>query len=145
MLGANSRLDEIQAAVLRAKLPYLDTWNERRRRIASTYMSELGGLGLGLPAPAPEGEHIWHLFVVRSPRRDSLREALFAAGVETLIHYPTPPHLQAAYAGLGLAAGSLPAGEALAAESLSLPIGPHMSDWQIERVVEAVRAAAIEP
>jgi dTDP-4-amino-4,6-dideoxygalactose transaminase len=143
--GVNSRLDEIQAAVLRVKLLHLDEWNGRRRRVAATYVRELAGLDLDLPAGGVEEENVWHLFVVRSGRRDCLRDDLAGAGVETLVHYPTPPHLQPTYADLGLAAGSLPAGEAWAQEALSLPIGPHLAEWQVARVVESVRRAVARP
>ena len=94
-----------------------------------------------MPAPAPEGEHVWHLFVVRHPDRDLVRSRLASAGIDTLIHYPLPPHLQAAYGGFGLGRGALPESEALADQALSLPIGPHMTDEQVARVVEAVRSA----
>ena len=142
--GVNSRLDEIQAAILRVKLPHLAAWNARRARIAASYCDELSrvGQGLALPCPAlePGGDPVWHLFAVRHPRRDRLREGLTAAGVETLIHYPTPPHLQGAYTGLGMAAGALPISEAIAEQTVSLPIGPHLTDGQVARVIGAVKA-----
>jgi dTDP-4-amino-4,6-dideoxygalactose transaminase len=138
--GVNSRMDEIQAAVLRTKLPHLDEWNSRRLRVAQTYLRELTGLGLDLPAPAPAGEHVWHVFATRTDRRDAVRRVLAAAGIETLIHYPTPPHLQPAYAGVGRGQGSLPVTEAIAARSLSLPMGPHLTAEDVARVVAAVAA-----
>jgi dTDP-4-amino-4,6-dideoxygalactose transaminase len=145
VLGVNSRLDEMQAAVLRTKLPLLNAWNTRRAHVAATYLRELAALGERLTLPKPAGhEHSWHLFVVRSANRDGLRDALAAAGIDTLIHYPKPPHLQPAYAHLGIKAGSLPVSEDFAARSLSLPIGPHMSADQVERVIEAVRKAVAE-
>ena len=142
-IGVNSRLDELQAAVLRAKLPHLEEWNRRRSAIAAAYRRGLAGVGegLSLPRPAEGREHVWHLFTVRHPRRDVLRAALADAGVETLIHYPTPPHLQPAYAGLGLGPGSLPVSEALARETLSLPMGPHLDEGHTARVIDAVREA----
>lgn len=139
--GFNSRLDPIQAAMLRVKLGHLDKWNARRRKIAARYLHELAGVGLVLPT-VPEGaEPSWHLFPVRHPRRDALREALTAAGVETLIHYPIPPHLQRAYADLGYTRGAYPIAEETADTVLSLPIGPAMTDAQVTVVIEIVRAA----
>lgn len=140
--GYNSRLDEIQAAVLRVKLRYLDRWNARRAAIASTYVAALADTGVVLPSVPLETASAWHLFVVQHPRRDEFQAALTARGVQTLIHYPTPPHLQKAYAGMGLGAGSFPLAEALAGRVLSLPIGPHLSDEDQARVIDAVRAVA---
>ena len=142
VLGVNSRLDELQAAALRIKLLRLDAWNQRRAHVAGTYLRGLAGLGdrLALP-PAAGAEHSWHLFVVRLANRDALRDALATAGIDTLIHYPRPPHLQPAYAELGIPAGSLPVSEDFAARSLSLPIGPHLNADQVDRVIEVVRKA----
>ena len=135
--GFNSRLDPIQAAVLAVKLARLDEWNARRSAIAACYARHLCDSAIALP-PVPDwAEPSWHLFVVRTPRRDALAAALEGAGIQTLIHYPVPPHLQGAYAGLGLAAGSLPIAERLASSVLSLPIGPHLSDADCERVTQA--------
>jgi dTDP-3-amino-3,4,6-trideoxy-alpha-D-glucose transaminase len=143
VLGVNSRLDEIQAAVLRAKLPLLDEWNSRRVRIAEVYRRELANVpGLALLAPAEPGRHVYHLFVVRHRNRDALAQAIAAGGAETLVHYPVPPHLQPAYAGSGLEESPLPESEALAAECLSLPIGPHLTDEQVQNVVVAVSTGA---
>jgi dTDP-4-amino-4,6-dideoxygalactose transaminase len=140
--GVNSRLDPLQAAVLGVKLERLDEWNERRARIAARYLDELSGLpGLSLPQVPNWAEPCWHLFVVRSADRDALQKDLGQAGVQTLIHYPIPPHRQQAYADLGLPAGSFPIAEQLAAEVLSLPIGPHLSDADVGRVIAAVRSS----
>ena len=136
--GFNSRLDEIQAAVLRVKLRHLDTWNDRRRRIAERYLAELGTSGLVLPQSADPDGHIWHVFVVRHPDRDAFQRRLAAAGIATQIHYPTPPHLQDAYRDLGWGAGTFPISEAIHREVLSLPIGPQMSDEQVDAVIGAV-------
>jgi len=141
LCGFNSRLDEIQAAVLRVKLSYLDHWNERRKRIAHLYLQELQEIGLGLPFVPAWADPAWHVFVVRSSDRDSLRQHLSEADVATLIHYPIPPHLQEAYQGLHLGNGSLPISEAIHREVLSLPIGPHLSDAQVHLVVDAVRGS----
>jgi dTDP-4-amino-4,6-dideoxygalactose transaminase len=136
--GSNSRLDEIQAAILRVKLRHLDEWNALRRAIAARYLDDLSDTTLGLPAVVPGATHVWHQFVVRHLRRDALRAALADAGVETLIHYETPPHRQAAYAHLGLAEGSLPVTEKLAREILSLPIDPLLGASETDSVSTAV-------
>ena len=137
--GVNSRLDPLQAAILDVKLPHLDAWNARRARIAARYLDALQGCGLVLPHVPDWATPVWHLFVVHTPHRDALRAALAADGIATQIHYPIPPHQQDAYAELGLGEGSLPIAERLAADTLSLPIGPHMPDEHVERVVAAVR------
>lgn len=138
-LGVNSRLDELQAAALGAKLPRLDEWNERRMRIAARYSQELRGLGVGLPAVAEWAQPVWHLYVVRVPSaRDEFQRELQRLGVGSVVHYPRSPHLQPAYASLGHVRGSFPIAEQMDAEVLSLPIGPHMSDRQVEHVVESV-------
>ena len=136
--GFNSRLDEIQAAVLSAKLEHLDWWNARRGAIALSYLDIFADLPLGLPVRPAGDVHAWHVFAVRSERRDALAAHLDAAGVDTLIHYPVPPHLQGAYRELGLGPGDLPIAEAIARETLSLPIGPHMSVLDVSRVFMAV-------
>ena len=140
--GINSRLDELQAAVLCVKLAKLHDWNQRRASIAERYLAELPQSSLVLPQVLAEATSAWHLFVVRHPNRDGLRSALSDAGVETLIHYPIPPHLQRAYEELGLGPGSLPISEGIHREVLSLPIGPHMSDAQVSMVIGAVTDAA---
>lgn len=136
--GINSRLDELQAAILRVGLRYLPGWTERRRAIAALYREGLGDTGLGLPT---EQEYAWsvhHLFVVRHPRRDALATVLGERGVGTLIHYPIPLHLQPAFARLGGGPGDLPIVERAAEEILSLPLYPEMTDAQTETVVSAV-------
>ncbi|WP_374555888.1 DegT/DnrJ/EryC1/StrS family aminotransferase [Thermomonas sp.] len=138
--GWNSRLDPLQAAVLRVKLAHLDEWNARRAAIAALYQRELAETGLVLPVVPAWTDPAWHLFVVRHPRRDDLQRGLGEAGVGTLIHYPLPPHRQQAYAGLGLADHACPIASRLADEVLSLPMGPHLSVRQAEQVVAAVKA-----
>jgi dTDP-4-amino-4,6-dideoxygalactose transaminase len=138
--GFNSRLDEIQASVLRVKLSRLDEWNRRRRRVAQRYSEALSGLPLVLPRLMPGAESAWHLYVVRTQERESLRAALGKAGVETLIHYPIPPHRQAAYASAGFGVRDFPVAAAIHEEVLSLPIGPHLSPDQQDRVIEAVQS-----
>lgn len=140
--GTNSRLDPIQAAILRAKLPLLDAWNERRRNLASFYTDRLVGTGLVTPFVPNWAEPSWHLYVVRTGDRSALQEALAGAGVQTLVHYPIPPHRQGAYEGTPVAQGDFSIAEQLAGEVLSLPIGPHLSDEQARSVVAAIKALA---
>ena len=137
--GVNSRLDPLQAAVLRVKLKHLDDWNERRRAIAAFYQSALADAGLVLPHVPNWSDPVWHLYVIRSTNRSDLQERLAAADIQTLIHYPIPPHLQEAYADLPYSKGDFPLAETLANEVLSLPIGPHLSLEQAKSVVAAVR------
>jgi dTDP-4-amino-4,6-dideoxygalactose transaminase len=126
--GLNSRLDEFQAAFLRVKLERLDQWNDRRKQIARDYLQALAGVAdLKLPHVPDWADPVWHLFMVRHPRRDLLQKHLTANGVGTIIHYPVPPHLQKAYAELGYKRGSFPISEKLAAEVLSLPMSSHLS------------------
>ncbi len=140
--GVNSRLDPIQAAVLRAKIPMLDAYNDRRRAIADLYGDALGACaGLRLPHVPNWADPAWHLYVIACTDRDRLAARLAEAGVQTLIHYPIPPHRQAAYADIGLAEGSLPIAEGLAKQVLSLPIGPHLGIDQARRVADALRAS----
>ncbi len=137
--GVNSRLDELQAALLRVKLPHLDAWNQRRKALAARYHAALADLpGLDLPHVPQWADPAWHLFVVTTDRRDTLVKALDAARIGWLIHYPIPPHLQAAYAELRLAKGSLPIAEDLAETVLSLPLGPHMDAAAADQVAAAV-------
>jgi dTDP-4-amino-4,6-dideoxygalactose transaminase len=140
-LGGNSRLDTLQAAVLRVKLRHLDGWNEARRRIATRYNEGLCGVGdLGLPWTPNGVEPVFHLYVITTAYRERLMRHLQERGVATLIHYPVPIHLQPAYAALGWTRGAFPVTERLAVESLSLPIYPELSDEQMAHVIEAVRA-----
>lgn len=141
VLGVNSRLDELQAAILRVKLRYLDRWNEQRRAHAATYNQLLSGLGLRLPKIPNDGSHVFHLYVVRSDRRDALRTSLEGAGVATSIHYPIPVHLQPAWTAHGYRPCLLPVTEALAGQILSLPLYPEMTTSQIERVCACIRQA----
>ena len=138
--GVNSRLDEIQAAVLRVKLAHLDRWNERRRALALRYTSALNETGLVLPQIADYAEPVWHQYPVLSARRNALQEHLSRAGVPTLIHYPLPPHLQDAYRDLGFARGAFPVSEQLHAQELSLPMNPHLSDAEVDSVCATVRS-----
>jgi len=160
LTGLNSRIDELQAAFLRVKLRHLDQWNARRKSLASLYLSHLpaavsvrrGGLRLSdlssqifsvsgfqlLPSVLPWADSVWHLFVIRHSQRDALQNHLAGQGIQTIIHYPVPPHLSGAYAGMGFKRGDFPIAEKLAGEVLSLPIGPHLTSESIEAVCRAV-------
>ena len=143
--GRNSRLDELQAAVLRAKLPHLAGWTSARIETARRYSAAFASTDLGLPTQSLDTESAWHLYVIRSTERERLRQHLERCGIETLMHYPIAPHQQQAYADLAAELGSLPVAEQLAGEVLSLPIGPHLSERDIERVIDAVRGFSNEP
>jgi dTDP-4-amino-4,6-dideoxygalactose transaminase len=138
IVGYNSRLDALQAAVLRVKLRHLDTWNAARRCVAGAYAIQLASSGLWLPKVTAEREHIYHLYVVRSPERDELRQHLEQDGIGTGIHYPIPLHLQPAYRFLGYERGSLPNSEAWAEQVLSLPMYAEMTEHQVEQVVASL-------
>jgi dTDP-4-amino-4,6-dideoxygalactose transaminase len=140
--GFNSRLDDIQAAVLAAKLEGLERATERRRAIAARYLEGMRDLTLRLPEVASFAQPAWHLFVVRHADRDRFQERLTERGIGTLIHYPVPPHLQPAYAELGWRKGRFPIAEAIHAEVLSLPMWPGLDDAAVEQVIDAVRACA---
>lgn len=136
--GWNSRLDELQAAILRVKLPYLDADNERRALLASKYDHTLAGLDLVTPKRRPPSTHVYHLYVIRSAERDELRACLKERGVDALIHYPVPVHLQPAYGGLSQSVDHLQETEKAAREVLSLPIYPEMQEKDLEEVVGIV-------
>ena len=138
-MGYNSRLDELQAAVLKVKLRHLDEWNQARRKHAQYYTTLLEGYDLACPYEASHGSPVYHLYVVRSPRREQLRNFLEKRGIDTQIHYPIPVHLQKIYASLGYSRGSLTATESIAAEVISLPMYPELTEEKIELVCEAVQ------
>jgi dTDP-4-amino-4,6-dideoxygalactose transaminase len=140
IFGTNSRLDTVQAAVLRVKLPHLDAWNAARRRHAAAYSARLPK-SVHTPAEAAKAEHIYHLYVIETENRDRLQQRLRARQIDTLIHYPVPAHLQEACVPLGYEAGDFPATEAAAPRILSLPMYPELTDEQIEYVAEAVADA----
>jgi dTDP-4-amino-4,6-dideoxygalactose transaminase len=141
-IGFNARLDEMQAAMLRVKLARLDEDNQARQLIADRYLQGLTELDLALPHVPAGLTSVWHLFVVRSSKRDCLMEGLAKRGVSTSIHYPVPPHLQEAYASLGFVKGHFPLTEAIHREVLSLPIWPGMSDEMVDHVIQSLRACA---
>lgn len=141
--GFNSRLDELQAALLRVKLPKLDAWNQQRRTLAAVYLEELRDIpNLILPSVAEHNEHVWHVFVVMHPQRDALQKHLQAAGIGTVIHYPIPPHLQEAYAELNLSEGRFPISERIHQQVISLPLDPYLSVEQVKQVAAAVKSFA---
>jgi dTDP-4-amino-4,6-dideoxygalactose transaminase len=138
--GFNSRLDTIQAAILRVKLKYLTNWNDARRAAASYYGQLLKGTNLVLPRVASWANPVWHLYVVQSTERRRVQEALEAANISYGIHYPIPVHLQEAYRELGHREGSFPVSEMLAQRILSLPMFPEMTEGEIERVAAVLQA-----
>lgn len=140
VVGFNSRLDPIQAAILRTKLPYLTEWNARRADIAEQYTQSLCSILDTPQGPQEPQGHAWHLYVICHPFRDRLQDLLAEAGVTTLIHYPKPPHLQEAYKTLGYVAGSFPLTEKYASSVLSLPIGPHLTKSDVDHVIDSVAA-----
>jgi dTDP-4-amino-4,6-dideoxygalactose transaminase len=140
--GYNSRLDPLQAAFLRVRLKHLEEWNARRGVVAQTYREELSRMSrCRLPEVSEGAAHVWHAYVIRHPERDRLGKAIEAKGVGTAIHYPSPPHLSPAYAGLGWHRGDFPVSERLADTVLSLPMGPHLDAEGTRRVVDAVVSA----
>ena len=144
-VGVNSRLDEVQLAILLAKLPHLDSWNKRRQEIAARYCEGIKNpLVRVTTVPQNPQSHVWHVFPVFCENRDELQKFLKDRGVETLIHYPIPPHLQEAFAGADsrgeLRYGPLPIAEKLAKTELSIPMGPAMTDEQVAYVIESINA-----
>lgn len=138
LIGTNSRLDEMQAAILRVKLRRLDEWNEARRGHAARLSELFAGAGIELPTEAPRRRHVYHHYALLTSERDELRHDLTAVGIGTGIHYPTPVHLQPAYANLGLEPGSLPVAERIARSVLSLPMYAELTDTQLQEVAAAV-------
>lgn len=136
--GFNSRLDPIQAAVLDVKVKYLDEWNNRRKALANRYSQSLADSKFVLPYVPAWADPVWHLYVIRTSSRDALQAHLSKHGIDSLLHYPIPPHLQQAYAALGHRNGDFPIAELMAGEVLSLPIGPHLSFGQQDRVISAL-------
>lgn len=137
--GYNSRLDEMQAAFLRVKLKHLDEWNMRRMKIASAYLDSLALTDLILPSVLDSTKPIWHIFPIRHSKRDELQKYLKNKGVDTLIHYPVPPHLSGAYADLNMSKGTFPIAEKIAESELSLPMGPHLTLDDAEYVTTIIR------
>lgn len=142
--GYNSRLDPLQAAILRVKLRHLDEWNSRRSVIASVYKRRLGQSDLVLPEVPDWADPVWHLFVALHPLRDDIQKAAAKAGVATLIHYPIPPHLQDAYTDVRCDGAVLPLAERFANQAISLPVGPSMRVTDAEVVAEVIALSVIE-
>lgn len=140
--GINSRLDELQAALLRVRLKYLDEWNGRRQQIAAKYLEQLNGCEVKLPSVLEGAVPVWHLFVILSGCRDELQRHLKEQGVQTLVHYPVAPHKQSAYRGVELK-GEYPISERIHREVLSLPIGPHLNEEEVNRVIASVLSSGL--
>jgi dTDP-4-amino-4,6-dideoxygalactose transaminase len=138
--GGNNRLDEIQAAILRVKLRHLDRWNEERRKKSQIYGRMLEGSGVRCPLEKEQAKHVYHLFVIRMKKRNSLQASLKKKRIETLIHYPVPIHLQRAFKELRYRRGDFPLTERCSQEILSLPLFPEMTQSEIERVATQIRA-----
>lgn len=142
--GWNSRLDELQAAILRVKLRHLDAWKAGRQAHAARYNALLGGVdGIVTPHVAAGCDHVYHQYTIRVPRRDAVQKALAESGIASTVYYPVPLHLQPMYSSLGHKAGAFPVAEQAAREVLSLPVYPELSPEQIERVAAAVTAAVL--
>ena len=141
--GFNSRLDELQAALLRVKLKCLDSWNGRREILAERYLSALRKTGLQLPFVPEWAQPVWHLFVVGCDNREQLQQQLTEAGIGTMIHYPVPPHLQPAYAELGLKEGRFPITERIHSTVISLPMWPQMNEKQIQIVIDVLQEITV--
>ncbi|MGH9549570.1 MAG: DegT/DnrJ/EryC1/StrS family aminotransferase, partial [Terriglobales bacterium] len=144
IIGINSRMDEIQAAILSAQIPYVNEWNTRRREIADRYTRGLKNI-VAVPVEAEGNLHVYHLYVIQTAQRDELQSYLLDQGIQSLIHYPIPAHLQKAYAYLGGKPGDLPATERAAKRILSLPIYPGLTDEQVDAVIAAVQSFYREP
>jgi dTDP-4-amino-4,6-dideoxygalactose transaminase/RimJ/RimL family protein N-acetyltransferase len=144
-LAWNRRMDTLQAAVLRVKLPHLDAWNDARQRHAAAYSRLLAAAGVELPKPESPGEHVYHLFVIQAERRADLLTHLEQNGIKAGIHYPIPIHMQEAYRDRGMGRGSFPVAEAAASRLLSLPMYPELSEQQMQRIAEVVTRFATTP
>jgi dTDP-4-amino-4,6-dideoxygalactose transaminase len=141
VIGYNMRLDEMQAAFLKVKLRYLMEWTAQRQQIAAWYNAALNGVGdLILPFTQQGATHVYHLYVIRTKKRDALQQYLTNEGIGTLIHYPVPPHMQEAYKDLGYAAGDFPLAEAIAATTLSIPLWPGMTRQIVDAVAETIKS-----
>jgi dTDP-4-amino-4,6-dideoxygalactose transaminase len=141
MLGYNSRLDALQAAILRAKLPHVADWNGRRRILSQRYNHGLAGLGLGLPEEAPGTSHVYHLYVIRSSRRDHIQAVLRQAGIASDIYYPQPPYLAEPCRSLGYQPGDFPAADGASRETLALPLYPELSFEQQDTIIGIILKA----
>ncbi len=143
IVGINSRLDEIQAAILSAQLPFVSEWNDRRFDIAARYNNGLNDI-VQIPNVRKRNEHVYHLYVIQANERDTLQAYLTEKGIQTLIHYPIPAHLQKAYQYLGYKPGDLPVTERVTSRILSLPMFPELTNEQVDQVIEAIRSFSKE-
>jgi dTDP-4-amino-4,6-dideoxygalactose transaminase len=139
-VGYNSRLDALQAAILQAKFPHLDSWNAKRREISQRYSSQLASLGVGVPVEREWGRHVYHLYVIRIPRRDELQSFLKARGIASEVYYPLPPHLSVPCRAFGYKEGDFPRAEQASRETLALPLYPEMTLSQQDEVIAAIGA-----
>lgn len=142
-VGYNSRLDALQAAILQAKFPHLEAWNEKRRALASRYTERLSALGLRTPVERTWGRHVYHLYVIRSPKRDELQAYLKQKGIATEVYYPLPPHLSVPCRKFGYKEGDFHHAEKAALETLALPLYPELTEAQHEQVIAAVREFSV--
>jgi dTDP-4-amino-4,6-dideoxygalactose transaminase len=140
-LGVNSRLDEVQAAILRVKFPHLEAWIEKRRAVAGRYTAALAASPMQVPVEPVDARHVYHQYTIRVQDRDRVAKDLQAAGVQTMVYYPVPLHLQKVHAGLGLREGAFPESERAAREVLSIPMYPELKPEAQQQVVDAVHAA----
>ena len=138
-VGYNSRLDAIQAAILRVKLPHVDLWNQRRHQIAEVYNTKLSSLGFTVPVEMPWGKHVYHLYIIRCKQRDQFQSSLKQAGIATEVYYPLPPHLSVPCQKIGYRNGDFPQAERAALETLALPIYPEMTEEQQDKVINGIR------
>ncbi len=145
VIGYNSRLDEIQAAILRVKLHHVDEWNERRREMAQHYNAQLSSFGVGVPHETPNAKHVYHLYMIRVKNRDQVQEALKEAGIASALYYPQPLHLTKPCRALGYTEGDFPVAEQSSAETLAIPVYPEMNSEQVNAVIEALRRVVREP
>jgi dTDP-4-amino-4,6-dideoxygalactose transaminase len=139
IIGINSRLDEMQAAILSAQIPFVEEWNERRREIAARYNAGLADI-VKTPVEAEGRKHVYHLYVIQTEYRDELQEYLLEQGIQCLIHYPNPAHLQKAYSFLGYKPGSLPQTEKAVKRILSLPMFPELTNEQVDAVIDGIKS-----
>lgn len=137
--GYNSRLDPIQASILRVKLKHLDEWNRRRSFIANEYLTKIESSSITLPYVKEWAEPAWHIFPALCPDRDWLQLSLSEKGIGTMIHYPIPPHMQEAYRGLGFKEHMFPLAKKISKQIISLPLGPHLSDIELQYVIKSIK------
>jgi dTDP-4-amino-4,6-dideoxygalactose transaminase len=138
-VGYNSRLDALQAAILQAKLPHVDSWNEARRRLAQRYTERLAPLGIVTPIELDWGKHVYHLYIIRSEKRNELQMFLKQKGIASEVYYPLPPHLSVPCKKFGYKEGDFPHAEKAARETLALPLYPELTEAQQDEVIAAVR------